>query len=68
MSITQPETARMSGRVRDVMEGAVAAGRLVGAVVLIAVDGDVVVREAVGLADRETSRPMQVETPFASLR
>lgn len=64
MSITQPETARMSGRVRDVMEGAVAAGRLVGAVVLIAVDGDVVVREAVGLADRETSRPMQVETPF----
>ncbi|MGY6768611.1 serine hydrolase domain-containing protein [Komagataeibacter sp. NFXK3] len=64
MSITQPETTRMAGRVRDVMESAVAAGRLVGAVVLIAVDGEVVVREAVGLADREDGRPMQVGTPF----
>ncbi|WP_370636656.1 serine hydrolase domain-containing protein [Komagataeibacter sp. FNDCF1] len=54
----------MAGRVRHVMEMAVKTGRLVGAVVLVAVDGQPVVAEAVGMADREQGRPMRPDTVF----
>ncbi|MBB2190030.1 beta-lactamase family protein [Gluconacetobacter azotocaptans] len=50
---------RMAERVEQVVQGAVARGRLVGAVVLVAVDGAVVVRCAAGLADREADVPMR---------
>ncbi|MDT8872788.1 serine hydrolase domain-containing protein [Komagataeibacter rhaeticus] len=64
MSVAQPDTARMTERVRHVMETAVQTGRLVGAVVLVAVDGQPVVTEAVGLADRERGQPMRADTVF----
>ncbi|ATU71870.1 penicillin-binding protein [Komagataeibacter rhaeticus] len=64
MSVAQPDTARMTERVRHVMETAVQTGRLVGAVVLVAVDGQPVVTEAVGLADRERGLPMRADTVF----
>lgn len=38
--------------------------RIVGAVILIARDGEVVARRAVGLADRENCRPMREEAVF----
>ncbi|ACI52654.1 beta-lactamase [Gluconacetobacter diazotrophicus PA1 5] len=61
MSIAMP-TGGMAERVDQVVRGAVARGRLVGAVVLVAVDGAVVVRCAAGLANREGDRPMATDT------
>ncbi|AXY22551.1 Esterase EstB [Komagataeibacter saccharivorans] len=58
------ETSGMRARVRHVMDTAIDKARLVGAVVLVAVEGEVVVAEAAGLADREAGRPMQVDTLF----
>ncbi|QKC85222.1 serine hydrolase domain-containing protein [Mesorhizobium sp. NZP2077] len=46
------------------IEDALAEGRIVGSVVLVAQDGEIVYERAAGLADRETGRQMQVETPF----
>ncbi|MCE2575098.1 serine hydrolase [Komagataeibacter sp. FNDCR2] len=64
MSPAPLEMTRMRERVRHVMDGAVGTSRLVGAVVLVAVEGEVVVAEAAGLADRESRRPMRVDTVF----
>src|SRR5690349_17780927 len=38
--------------------------RIVGAVVLVALDGDTVYQHAAGLADRETGREMRTDTLF----
>ena len=46
------------------IDGALAERRVVGCVALVAERGEVVYRRAAGLADRETGRPMTVETPF----
>src|SRR4051812_22271717 len=46
------------------VEDALAEGRIAGSVVLVAEDGKIVYERAAGLADRETGRQMQVETPF----
>lgn len=64
MPHAQPDTAHMAERVRQVMQAAVQTGRLVGAVVLVAVDGQTVVTEAMGLADREQASPMRLDTVF----
>ncbi|APR79205.1 Beta-lactamase class C [Minicystis rosea] len=53
-------TARLDG----VLERALAASRVVGAVVLVARDGALVARRAVGLADRERGVPMREDTRF----
>ncbi|WP_138469135.1 serine hydrolase [Poseidonocella sp. HB161398] len=60
---TRPPGPAASG-IRRVVEDAIAAERLVGAVVLVARDGVLVHRQAAGLADRETARPMTPETVF----
>lgn len=52
------------GRVDAVIDAAVAEKRLVGAVVLIAYDGKLVLRRAAGLANRETRAPMSAERIF----
>src|SRR6185437_5881936 len=52
------------GRVEAVIDAAVAEKRLVGAGVLIAHDGKVVLRRAAGLANRETRAPMSAERIF----
>lgn len=50
--------AALKTRIDGVLDRAVAEQRLVGAVVLVARDGKLVYHRAVGLADRETQRPM----------
>jgi CubicO group peptidase (beta-lactamase class C family) len=52
----------MEERVGQVVRGAVTRDRLVGAVVLVAVDGVVTVRCAAGLANREDAVPMRPGT------
>ncbi|WP_207461415.1 serine hydrolase domain-containing protein [Azospirillum sp. SYSU D00513] len=47
-----------------VIDRAIDAGRIVGAVVLVARDGEVLHRRAAGLADREAGRPMREDALF----
>jgi CubicO group peptidase (beta-lactamase class C family) len=54
----------LAGRVDTVLSRALDAQRLVGAVVLIARDGEVVYRRAAGFADRESRTPMREDTLF----
>ncbi|MFW7267404.1 serine hydrolase domain-containing protein [Gluconacetobacter sp. Hr-1-5] len=61
MSEAMP-VAGMDERVGQVMDAAVARGRLVGATVLVSVDGQVMVRRAAGLANREADVPMRPDT------
>lgn len=51
-------------RVDAVIDQAIAEQRIVGAVVLVSVDGKVVYQRAAGLADREAGRPMRRDTVF----
>lgn len=46
------------------IDRAISENRVVGCVVLVAQDGEIVYRRASGYADREAGRAMQVETPF----
>lgn len=50
--------------INSVVDEAVAARKLVGAVVVVAKDGEIVYRHAAGLADREAGEPMRVDTIF----
>lgn len=56
--------AQLSVRLGQVLDDAVRQQRMVGAVVLVAQNGQVLVRQAVGQADREAQRPMQPDTVF----
>jgi CubicO group peptidase (beta-lactamase class C family) len=56
--------AALASRVDKVVDAAIAEHRLVGAVVLVARDGQVVYRRAAGLADREANRPMTEDAIF----
>lgn len=47
-----------------VIDEAVASGKLVGAVVVISKDGQIIHQRAAGLADREAGKPMQQDTIF----
>ena len=60
---TVPDTA-LAARLDKVIDAAVAERRLVGAVVLVARDGEVVYHRAAGLADRETVGPMREDAVF----
>ncbi|WP_165421974.1 serine hydrolase domain-containing protein [Pseudoxanthomonas winnipegensis] len=60
---TSPDPA-LAKRLDAVLDTAVAEQRIVGAVVLVARDGQVVYRRAVGQADREAGTPMTPDTPF----
>lgn len=51
-------------KIDQVIEGAIASGKLVGAVVMVAKHGDIVYRRAAGLADREAGVPMTESTIF----
>lgn len=57
-----PDAAR--SRIDSVIEQAITEKRLVGAVVLISHDGKLIYQSAMGLADRESKRPMQINTVF----
>lgn len=53
-----------SSRIQDVVDQALEERRLVGAVVLVARDGETVYQQAAGLADREQNRAMSVDALF----
>jgi CubicO group peptidase (beta-lactamase class C family) len=51
-------------RIDAAIDSAIADKRIVGAVVLVSHDGNLVYQRAAGLADRESKRPMQVDAVF----
>lgn len=51
-------------RIDAAIDSALSESRIVGAVVLVAEDGEITYRRAAGLADRETGRPVALDTPF----
>lgn len=57
-------SALLRERIQRVVQQAIDAQRLVGAVVLVAHDGQLIHRQAAGLADRESGRPMTHDTIF----
>lgn len=59
-----PADATLAGRVDAVLSRVLDAQRLVGAVVLIARDGQLVYHRAAGFADRESHAPMREDTLF----
>lgn len=58
------DAASLPERLDQVIEKAIDHGRLVGAVVLVARDGELIYRRASGLADREAGRSMTEDTIF----
>ncbi|RBM09527.1 serine hydrolase domain-containing protein [Novacetimonas cocois] len=62
--MTDAHADAMRERVARVMDDAVASGRLVGAVVIVATGGRVVLRHAVGMEDREAAVPMRIDSRF----
>ena len=57
-------TGEARSRIDAAIDHAITEQRLVGAVVLISHNGKLVYQRAVGLADREAKRPMQIDTVF----
>jgi CubicO group peptidase (beta-lactamase class C family) len=61
-------SAELAGEARShidaAIDRAIAEKRIVGAVVLVSQDGKLVYQSAKGLADRESKRPMQIDTVF----
>ena len=62
--MSTPVASAATPAVDAAIDSALAEQRIVGAVILIARDGDVVVRRAVGLADRERNVPMREQAVF----
>ncbi len=56
--------AGLNARLDSVIDRAINENRIVGAVVLVTCDGQVVYRRAAGFADREARRPMREDTIF----
>lgn len=56
--------AHLGTRIDSTVQQALAEQRLVGAVILVARDGELLHQQAAGFADREGARPMTVETVF----
>jgi len=57
-------TGAARARIDAALDRAIAEKRIVGAVVLVSHDGDLVYQRAAGLADRESKRPMQIDAVF----
>lgn len=60
----QADPSALEQKVDAVIDQAIAQDRIVGAVVLVAQDGRLVYERAAGLADKESRKPMQVDTLF----
>ncbi|MDY4324822.1 serine hydrolase domain-containing protein [Pectobacterium brasiliense] len=61
---TGASTAPLSARIQAVVQQALDDGRLVGAVVLVARNGELIHQHAAGWADRESARPMALDAIF----
>ncbi|AUX40991.1 serine hydrolase [Sorangium cellulosum] len=59
-----PVDDALQRRLDVVVDAATAEGRIVGTVVVVARDGNVVYRRAAGFADREARKPMREDTVF----
>jgi CubicO group peptidase (beta-lactamase class C family) len=57
-------TSAARARIDAALDSAIAEKRIVGAVVLVSHDGNIVYQRAAGLADRESKRPMQLDAVF----
>lgn len=64
MSQNKGRGEEIAARVESALDAAVREKRIVGGVALVARDGILVARQAVGLADREAGVRMRGETPF----
>ena len=53
-----------NARIDEVIDRAISEQRIVGTVVLVSHEGKLVYQRAAGFADRESKRPMQVDTTF----
>ena len=58
------QQARVSERLEAVITQATSSGRIVGTVVEVSHDGERIYRRAAGMADRESSEPVEVSTLF----
>ena len=58
------ETLASNSRIDAAIDAALNEQRIIGAVVLVSHDGKPVYQRAAGLADRESHRPIQIDTPF----
>lgn len=56
--------AHLGTRIHSTVQQALDDQRLVGAVILVARDGELIHQQAAGFADRESARPMTLETVF----
>ncbi|ATV45352.1 serine hydrolase domain-containing protein [Pectobacterium brasiliense] len=61
---TGASTASLSARIQAVVQQALDDGRLVGAVVLVARNGELIHQQAAGWADWESARPMALDAIF----
>ncbi|MDY4383215.1 serine hydrolase domain-containing protein [Pectobacterium brasiliense] len=61
---TDASTASLSARIQAVVQQALDDGRLVGAVVLVARNGELIHQQAAGWADWESARPMALDAIF----
>ena len=64
MATANPDDPDLSRRVDGVIERAIADQRIVGTVVIVVREGQIVYRRAAGLADREAAKPMTLDTIF----
>jgi CubicO group peptidase (beta-lactamase class C family) len=62
-ALADPSPA-LQKKIDAVIDQSIAQDRLVGAVVLVAQDGELIYQRAVGFADKESQRPMQLDTLF----
>jgi len=60
----QADSGTLKQKVDAVIDQAITENRIVGAVVLIAQDGKLVYERAAGFADRESNKPMRLDTLF----
>ncbi|MFJ5480729.1 serine hydrolase domain-containing protein [Pectobacterium carotovorum] len=61
---TRAATAPLSARIQATVQQALDDGRLVGAVVLVARNGELLHQQAAGWSDRESARPMALDAIF----
>ncbi|HKS59053.1 MAG TPA: serine hydrolase domain-containing protein [Steroidobacteraceae bacterium] len=64
ISLIPALTQAGNARIDSAIDQAIAEKRIVGAVVLVSHDGKLVYQRAAGFADRESKRPMQMDTVF----
>jgi len=62
--MSTPPNAALAARLDEVLDRTIADGRIVGAVVAVALDGRVAYRRAAGLADRATGAPLRPDAIF----